>query len=411
MKVLKDFIFSLKQRQSLVHKSYNYVLTNVSCDMDSVVSSILLSFAYNIQNLSSLDWDNYFQNEDSEEKSKKVENNQDKHFFIPLINCKKSEFKFRLDLVYLFKVYNINYEHLFFIDEFNLENHFKDEKLHKIILVDHNKLDFSQSNLSNNIIEIIDHHDDSGDNKYPNLKEKFIKYPLGSCSTLILLNYYLTSPLMLGLFRGENIDFLVSAILQDSENFHQQMYKWRWVDLDKYVFDKICEIGTHSEDFYKNISDSKFDLKSNLDLGIENLMVKDKKTFVYTSDVTKNQLIVEWSSLQVNYRDVVDHFSKETVLNYFKTKDDKIDIYITSSNYGLYNKIAGVYISNKAQERLIFGIRNFIDEFKNVLGKDFLTAENITDNFYSEIIIANNYTRKNLEPIIKDIFISKFLSK
>lgn len=82
---------SLRQYISSVPKLQKIVLGNSSADMDSVVGSIALSWYYGqIRNLGP---------------------------FSPVVNCPRSEFKFRIEIVQHLKNFGLDLQNLTFRDE------------------------------------------------------------------------------------------------------------------------------------------------------------------------------------------------------------------------------------------------------------------------------------------------------
>ena len=145
-----------------------YILGNTSCDLDSFLSSYLLSFPKNFHG-SNL--------------------NSASPLYIPLINCRRQELSHRFDINYLCKKYNINTSNFAYFPDKHIQQDLLTNNNAKVILVDHNKPEISQLKLLNNhVIGGYDHHRDEN---YSVKGDKYLKYPLGSCTTLILRKYYL----------------------------------------------------------------------------------------------------------------------------------------------------------------------------------------------------------------------------
>ena len=173
------------------HNIYNnnitkyLILGNITCDLDSFLSTFLLSIAKNYSF-----------------KPKK-------NLFIPILNCQREKLKNRFDIDYLTKLYKLNTNNMIYIND-SIVKTLLSKNNSKLILVDHNTIDIEQKNLlkENNIISIYDHHKD---NNFKNKKiMKHIYYPLGSCSTLILNKFYLSNPF---LFKFINPLLSLSAII------------------------------------------------------------------------------------------------------------------------------------------------------------------------------------------------------
>ena len=258
-----DRISYLKKLNYLFINSKNlseitFILGNNTCDLDSAICSYLLSIALNIKE-STIILDN--------ENNSKFNINSNK-IFLPVLNIKRNTLKYRIDVKYVFDKFNIDENYFWYIsDEFltkeklfqypNIKSVYN--KINSfIILEDHNLLIEEQNYLSSYIINIYDHHIITKyNNNYPNLQSMYIKLPVGSCSTLILSDFFMDN------FPSKIISplFALTANLIDSRNFAKDYYGNRWVDLDKKVFDKIkSEIkddNFNMNEYYKEISGIK----------------------------------------------------------------------------------------------------------------------------------------------------------
>ena len=384
-----------------------FILGNNSCDMDSAVSSYLLSLAKNIK-FSTI---TYNKSNDSSIFSKTP-----KHLFLPVLNIKRGTFNQRLDEKYVFEYFKLD-ENLFWyisdeiFDENNLFSLHKNNNIKtNIILVDHSKLCEEQKYLSDYVTEIYDHHPEQN-YEFKNLKNVHVKYPLGSCSTLILLDYFfdvfpkcLINPLL-----------AITPLLIDTNKFEKNFYNNRWVDLDRIVYKKIKgeikpnEKKIKCKDFYKNIMVEKYNLEKNLELGVEVLLIKDQKQFNWSG------LKIFWSSLQVPYYKMQDKFGVSEIINqmysYYinKTKEEILSqFFITNSIYDEKSRVFTIFNPIK--------IPIDIEELKNSLSftlKNGFVSINCDDQFEENlkgviyyIILDKTFTRKNVEPVFKELFTS-----
>jgi inorganic pyrophosphatase/exopolyphosphatase len=317
---------------------------------------------------------------------------------------------------------------------------------YKIIIVDHNQIENSQKKLlERNLIEIIDHHKDNivlyndniDNNNQQNIIKKSLIYPLGSCSTLVILefllqikkdlqdnNYYNNNnnnniinnnKSILNALFNENLLFLISAILLDTSNFTEEGFNSRWTSLDKIAYEEIKNLNEKymsnkfsNEDakiFYEKLYNIKFDENANLSLGVPKLFNKDKKEFSYN-----NIYKIVWSSLQVNLDLINENFSEKFVEEFIQNniKDNLIWVF-------KYNKIENeknfsfikIYFNSNNDSNSKFTY-NFIKEFNKYLLsqseiKDLIYSYNEIDN---KILIKLNesITRKNFEPFFKKYF-------
>jgi inorganic pyrophosphatase/exopolyphosphatase len=390
-------------------KSIYFILNNSSCDMDSFLSSYLLSFARNfLENI--IIASGLTQSELT--STSLFSRNLDK-IYIPLMNCNRGELKMRLDIAFLMKNYNIPEDEMFYINDEDVKKELSidfDNKI-KIILVDHNLLNPDQEFLLNKVEEIYDHHNDNylKNNYYPNLKKKTIKYPLGSCTTLILADYFLGNKLLF-----ENLTnlidplLLVTGILQDTNNFSNGLYQERWVDFDHYVFSQIIskiqgdqkDVNVKVNEYYKKLEDSKYEFEGNLELGINNLMEKDKKVFKWGDKV------IQWSSLQISVKSIAKKYGWGELINHFYDIFNGLNFIITLSNYK----------DSTEKILLIFDINNYFNENDNLNKFKIFLTEKLNDKFIGikskksnscliKVIIDPTLSRKLLEPILKDFFI------
>jgi inorganic pyrophosphatase/exopolyphosphatase len=376
---------------------------NTSADMDSVLSSILLSFALNISN-------GIIDRKLNENKEVTVLSKD--LIYLPLINTEHRIFISKLDIKFLFNLYGIDYNNLIFIDQ--IGTLLTDNESINLILVDHNKLDPMQEVFVNKVISIYDHHEDFNV-KYKNIKEKHLMFPVGSCSTIVLMNQYVSNKEIMTLFSNQNLEFLCTAIWLDTKGFLPELKHDRWINLDQYAFDQIACYGKVDIKVFSEIIENKYNLKANLELGIEFLMSKDQKNFEYklsehyhsliTQDMSvpkeNTKVRIKWASLQIDYLTMKEKFGEEKLLSYFDSHD--IDLYITNSEYK-GNKLVTFYFTPS---------NNTI--FNNKLKETFLTnlLQAMKENTIEvmDTNVANLHTikmsvkvsRKTLEPLIRRV--------
>ena len=180
-----------------------FILGNNTCDMDSALSSYLLSIGKNIKKGAII----------LSKKGKPSINPETKIIYLPVLNVKRGTLPHRIDVKYIFDNFGIDENDFWYISDgvfdenkiFQYKNNQNNIKT-SLILVDHTILTEEQKYLSEYVIGIYDHHLLSNYNgQYNNLQTCNIKYPVGSCTTLILSDYFdnedefptkLVSPLM-----------------------------------------------------------------------------------------------------------------------------------------------------------------------------------------------------------------------
>ena len=380
-----NYLKALKKlKESPLITKRTYILGNTSVDMDSVLAAYLLAIGKNMkEKIIYIDENNEIQ---INEKTDKI--------YYPILNCKRGTYHHRLDGQYVFEKFKIDEnDFLYSDDEFFSEEKIKNSQNTFFILVDHSILDSKQNYLSKYVIEVIDHHIVPSYD-FPNLKDRCIQYPIGSCTTLVLLNYFVKNfPLMF-----ISPLFSVTAILLDTENFKESFYGNRWVDLDKIVLDLIIKyspIDVNITEYYKKVQGEKTNVERNLALGIDVLFEKDKKTF----DWEKNK--VEWSAIPVSYLKVMDKFNYNSLNDYFDRLKNERKYYVSNSVLDSGDKLMTVYSFDNFN-----GVNR--DNIQNKLKEKY--GDNLKDLKFDDekktlfIQLPNTSSRKSTEPIFRYIF-------
>ena len=109
------------------------VLGNEAGDADSIISSLSLAYV----NGRSSDFLN-----------------------VPLVSIQRSDLPLRRDVVYLLDMAGVSTDSLLYIDDHTVNDILRDAAPTSMTLVDHNRIKSSLSFLSDNISEILDHHED-----------------------------------------------------------------------------------------------------------------------------------------------------------------------------------------------------------------------------------------------------------
>ena len=371
-----------------IPKKY-FIVGNSTCDMDSALSAYLLSIGKNIRNkLVVIDASNRVSITPAAGE-----------IYLPVLNCPRGEFQSRLDGKFIFEKFHLNEEDFFYIDdpELSEERFGKEGEKNYVILVDHSVLDVNQRYLANHVVEVFDHHF-TLKMDYPNLQRKFIKYPCGSCTTLILVDYFLSkfphsilSPLL-----------AVSGILIDTENFKEEFKGNRWTELDRMIYNLIMgqiQANIDMDKYYKAIFDEKGNVEKNLNLGIKRLLEKDRKNFQW------KDFIVEWSSLQISFNIVLKHFGIQSVIDYINEKfKGKINYYVINSRIESKNKAFVIYSFDEFN-----GID--LEKMEAFLKEKFAEKLNgfTVDKEHSMVTIEldKTATRKIAEPVIKRFFMNE----
>ena len=404
---LKEIKKSYENNSSLLE--IIFILGNNACDLDSALSVYLLSIGENINcgtiNLS--------------KKGKPSLNENATILYIPVLNIQRGTLPYRIDVKYIFNKFNIDENDFWYISDpifdphnlFRYKNHENKNIKTSLILVDHTILIDEEKYLADYVIDIYDHHLLTNyPGLYKNLQKMNIRYPVGSCTTLILNDFFCTNKAEDFPIKIISPLLAVSAILIDTKKLKDELYKNRWVDLDKKVYKHIKKIikeeykGIKMKEYFKEIKDIKFDIQKNLELGIEALLIKDQKKYNWD-----NKKAI-WSSFPVSYNDIIKKYGKEelfnNILKYYSGKSEeeqKNIFYITNSNINKTQKLFTIYNPIKLpfnKEEIFKGIKNFNnDESINV------EIEQIKGEICL-IILPDTFSRKSFEP-----FLSKFFSK
>jgi len=189
------------------------VMGNTSCDMDSVVGAITLAYYY----------------------TKKTGST-----FVPVINCKKDEFRYRLEITLHMQDCEISPDDLFFYDTFR--ELYTAEQVTEVALVDHNILDVTQADLGSKVTRVIDHHVDA--NAYSDQLVEKVVCLVGSACSLVACKYAEDAELFkedLAVDREgrPNLAHLMgAAVVLDSYNFREELKdrKWNQLDLNAHTF-------------------------------------------------------------------------------------------------------------------------------------------------------------------------------
>ena len=384
-----------------------FILGNNTCDLDSALSAYILSIGENI-NCGTIALS---------KKGKPSLNEKAKKLYIPVLNIQRGTLPYRIDVKYIFNKFNIDENDFWYISDsiFDVHNLFKYKNCENkniktsLILVDHTILIDEEKYLADYVIDIYDHHLLTNySSLYKNLQKMNIRYPVGSCSTLILNDFFcmnkeqdfpinIISPLL-----------AVSAILIDTKKFNDEFYRNRWIDLDKKVYKHIKKIikeeykGIKMKEYFKEIKDIKHDIQKNLELGIEPLLIKDQKTYNWD-----NKKAI-WSSFPVSYNDIIKKYGNDelfnNILKYYSGKSEeeqKNIFYITNSNINKKQKLFTLYNPIK----LPFNKEEIIKEIKNFNNDENINVEiEQTKGEICLITLPDTFSRKSFEPILKKFF-------
>lgn len=365
-----------------------FIVGNTTCDIDSVLCAYILSIGKNLRH-------GCIKIDDSGIPSIVDES---KEIYLPVINCQRGEYKTRLEGQNIFKKFKIKEEDFLYMNDPELQEKAliegnNDKQTTNIILVDHSILDINQKYFANYVVEVYDHHMNLYLD-YPHLINKSIKYPCGSCTTLILVDYYLSNfPHCL-----ISPQLAVTAILLDTENFKDIYYGNRWSEIDKMTYNHIInqiQSQVDMNEFYNQVFKAKFDLQENLALGLEALFTKDRKKFMW------NKILVERSSFQVSIFKLIEHFGKDNVVDYCNTFKGKVEFYIMNSSIDNGGKVFIIYSFDNFKGMDLKKFEEYIRKAKTKCLRDFRVAK---EGNIIEIEFDSSQTRKVIEPLMNTYF-------
>lgn len=200
--------------------------------------------------------------------------------------------------------------------------------------MDHHDLDCKQKFISPMVIQIVDHHDDTGfdyQKAFPNLDKNKINTKFPRCSNMALVLEYFFESETMKKFAKDHLpnsthDFLLCCLVVDSMNFDIKQKGKKWVEEDLVLAKKILDYTKNSfffnlgeekqfntkdysfffDNLKKHLIDVKFDPKKNLGLGVDALLRKDSKVLSFKNKAGKSAN-VSFHSLPVS----IDMIRKE----------------------------------------------------------------------------------------------------
>jgi len=295
------------------------VLGNEACDLDSAISALVLAQFLTFTDKYGVDTPH-----------------------IPVLNINRNDFPLKTEVVYFLEKLGISSDHLIFRNDVNLASLKARNKL-KLVLVDHNVLSLSDSDLDAAVVEIIDHHlleHPSSD------KIVMVVEPVGSCCTLISSVIVEQAPRFL---KTDSATLLMGTIVLDVANF--SVAAKRATAKDKRVFEQLSKIvpDVSKDDIYLQLQNAKANVSG---LQFEQLLRKDVKVVQNDSFILAVSALPFLSSvflakypdlqkklynfcLDYNYHGVVlvgIHIDQETDVV-------KRDILLFSSNTAVKNKL------------------------------------------------------------------------
>lgn len=357
-----------------IEETMNVALGNVSCDMDSCIGAILLGYYLTLKN----DYRSQPGNFDL--------------FWMPVINCPRKELCARLDISHHLEKYQIDPELLVFIDDIDLSFYASNKQL-KLAIVDHNILDITQQHLGKSVVMIVDHHKD--EKAYLDQEHDRTIVFCGSACSLVLerifkddLEKYLTPHIFM---------FFLPAVLLDTENFKHTLEGSKWSQIDKDVIFNVNKFIL--AEYYNELLNKKVDKELNIKLGIDLILRKDFKNYVWKNCITGISVVFN------PLHEILFTFGVETIKSKLKER-------MADNGIHFYGIISQTYTKegNPQRELMLFDLdtsrleevaKKFAEsKIKHVVKK----FTGLRGNFLFYSLSDESISRKKLEPVLSEIF-------
>ena len=181
-------------------------------------------------------------------------------------------------------------------------------QVEEVVLVDHNILDVTQSDLGDKVSRVIDHHVDA--NAYQSqLKEKIVCL-VGSACSLVACKYMEDEEMFkedLAVVDGKtNLAYLLgAAIVLDSYNFREELKDKKWNQLDSNAHEFLSKTADLGFKYWARLNGAKFDVEAGLRLGLKGIFMRDYKCY----DLPAGLMGASVTTSSVNV--LMDHFGQE----------------------------------------------------------------------------------------------------
>ncbi|CAH2987875.1 unnamed protein product [Chilo suppressalis] len=273
---MEDYFNSVNKLKSLDFNELTIVLGNESCDLDSVISSLVYAIF--------LHWQHQQIKCKVCTKNKRDEEAYKDDIFVSILNVDREDYDLKTEVVYVLSEHGINNRHLVFKNDIDLQQ-LVVKKPTKVVLVDHHTLSAHDRFLAPYVTEIIDHRPtDRSDWNFKDDTRSTIEV-VGSCATLVARRIKELSSLM-----GRDVDFfntypfisdmLHGTIILDTVNFSKEFDKTTPQDVEMVLFledllkSQDCQLYRKTK--LDHLTRAKAEVSS---LTAAQLLRKDAKTF------------------------------------------------------------------------------------------------------------------------------------
>jgi len=273
----------------------------------------------------------------------------------------------------------------------------------KLAIIDHNKLDLTQQQWDDSVVQIVDHHVDL--HAYPDI-DRLVVACGSACS--LAMDFIFKDGLDDKILTKKICKFFSSAILLDTENFKPSLFKSKWYPIDEEVFLLINKLSIKK--YYNTLINKKTDKKLNIALGLDLILKKDYKNYDWG-----NSKFTFHAGISVIFNpiyEVMIKFGIEGFKNKLKTR-------ISEGSLNIYCILSQTYLDNgKVQREFVFFYEDQVrlNKITEKFEKEFFSLyqevpqrkkfTGLADNFAFYGIKNESISRKKIEPILKDIFSS-----
>jgi hypothetical protein len=196
-------------------------------------------------------------------------------------------------------------------------------------------------------------------------------------------------------------------LLNDTENFDKNLYKKKWTLFNKNIFDLIIYKNKNYnftknfiDKYFEKLNQEKYDVNKNLSIGIEGLLKKDKKNFIWSKNFKAG-----WSSLEIHLDEIIKKFGKQKLF-------EKIDEKCLNEGHNIYLlNYNDKYLEHKAKTILIYNYNLSREKFQYInktiqtmVSKICYKFEEKYDDDCVKYIMISSISRKHFEPIMRKYF-------
>lgn len=371
---------------------YHVIMGNEAGDCDSIISSLALAYVYSMfgSALNSTD-DRTIAGEE---------------IVLPICSINRQDMVLRRETTTLLRKCNIDPAQLLYLDDdpikILLQSRSLTPSVLKVTLTDHNKIRSSLDHLSDNVVEIVDHHSDElshmhvkGDLRNVAFDSLNNRALVGSACTLVS-EYLLTNYGSPDCKMDDGISSaLLGTIILDTMNMSESAGKG--TDRDKIVIDSLKDESSDLSALFNSLNNAKFDSTFWNELSALDCLRIDFKEFYASNSETYGiaSVLLPLESLlsKPNFASAASKF----------TEEKSLDI-LSIMSFTIENE-------KPKREMLLFGKQVLVEDMSNYLAhNDKASSLDLTllhlikfgDDFVGQMIHQNNIrgSRKQVAPLM-----------